>query len=281
MRGSGIIAEGETVYERQTIISLPDTADMMAEISVHESSVDKVRPGQRAKMVMDAFPDKTFEGEVLKVAPLPNQERGWFNPDLKVYTTQVVIDGTHDFLKPGMSAKVEILVERLEDVIIVPVQVVANQEGKKVCYCLTPDGVKRRVVQIGSFNDTFVQIIDGLEVGEEVLLSPPRMTEAEAEPTEPTESKSESKAKDQQQPQSRGPEQREHELTDEAIERIMGYLVKTNPEKSEELKQLRESDPEKFKAELRKLMREQFRRSRRGRGDTNRGAGDARVPEKR
>jgi restriction endonuclease Mrr len=182
-----------------------------------------------------------------------------------------------------MSAKVEILVERLEDVIIVPVQVVANQEGKKVCYCLSSNRIERRVVQTGSFNDTFVAITDGLEVGEKVLLSPPRMTEAEAEPaepTKPTESKSESKAKDQQQPQSRGPEQKEHELTDEAIERIMGYLAKTNPEKAEELKQLRESDPEKFKAELRKLI-EQFRESRRGRGDTNRGAGDARVPEKR
>jgi multidrug resistance efflux pump len=278
MRGSGIIAEGETVYQRQTIISLPDTADMMAEIDVHESSVDKVRPGQRAKIVMDAFPDKTFQGEVLKVAPMPNQERGWFSPNLKVYTTQVVIEGSHDFLKPGMSAKVEILVERLDDVIIAPVQTVANLEGKKVSYCLTPDGVEQRVVQTGSFNDTFVQIIDGLQVGEKVLLSPPRLTEAKAKgkPEPRVESKSKSETKKQQPPgDKRTPEDRHFELTDEAIERVMGYLAKINPKKSEELKQLRKSDPEKFKEELRKVMREQSRRFGQNRSDENRRTGNA------
>ena len=278
MRGSGIIAEGETVYQRQTIISLPDTTEMMAEIDVHESSVDKVRPGQRAKIVMDAFPDKTLEGKVLKVAPLPSQERRWFSPDLKVYTTQVNIEGTHDFLKPGMSAKVEILVERLDDVIIAPVQTVANLEGKKVSYCLTPDGVEQRVVQTGSFNDTFVQIIDGLQVGEKVLLSPPRLTEAKAKgkPEPRVESKSKSETKKQQPPgDKRTPEDRHFELTDEAIERVMGYLAKINPKKSEELKQLRKSDPEKFKEELRKVMREQSRRFGQNRGDENRRTGNA------
>ena len=267
------------VYERQTIISLPDTAEMIAEIDVHESSVDKVRPGQRAKIVMDAFPDKTLEGEVLKVAPLPNQDRSWFSPDLKVYTTQVPIEGTHDFLKPGMSAKVEILVERLEDVIIVPVQVVGNQGGKKVCYCLTSHGVEQRVVQTGSFNDTFVQITDGLEVGEEVLLSPPRLIEAEPEDeSEPqVESESKPEAMEQQQPAKDGrrPKGRQFELTDEIIEATMAHLNKTNPEKAQELEQLRKSDPEKFKAELRKVMREQFGRPRRDRGDENRGSGNA------
>ncbi len=174
----GPIEEGGTVYQRQTIISLPDTTKMMAEIGVHESSVTKVHPGQGAKIVMDAFPDEMFHGEVVKVAPLPDQQRSWLSPDLKVYTAEVSIEGSHDFLKPGMSAKVEILVEQVEDVIIVPVQVVANRGGKKVCYCLTSEGIEEREVQTGSFNDTFVQIIDGLEVGEEVLLSPPRLIES-------------------------------------------------------------------------------------------------------
>jgi HlyD family secretion protein len=283
MSGRGIIAEGETVYERQTIISLPDMAEMIAEVDVHESSVDKVRPGQSATIVMDAFPDRTMEGEVLKVAPMPNQNKSWFSPDLKVYTTQVLMKGSHDFLKPGMSAKVEILVEQLDDVIIVPVQVVANQGGKKVCHSLTPNGIERRVVQTGSFNDTFVHIIDGLEPGEKVLLSPPRLTEATAEEKQEPEGESESKpeAKEQQQPREDGrrPEGREFELTDEVIERMMGNLEETNPEKAEELKKLQESDPEKFKTELRRVMREQFRGGRRGRGDESRGAGNERGPQ--
>lgn len=180
-RGGGIIAAGETVYQRQTIISLPDTTEMMAEINVHESSVDKVRPGQRAKIVMDAFPDETFQGEVLKVAPLPDQQRSWLSPDIKVYTTQVPIEGTHDFLKPGMSAKVEILVDHLKDVLIVPVQVVANRGGKKVCYMVNGQGSEEREVKTGAFNDTYVQILEGLRQGTDVLMNPPRITESKTD----------------------------------------------------------------------------------------------------
>lgn len=170
--GSGIIAEGETVYEGQTIISMPDTATMVAEISVHETEVDKVRPGQPATIIMDAFPDKVLQGQVLEVASLPDQQRGWMNPDLKVYQSLVKINGSHDFLKTRMSCKVRILVDHLEDVIIVPMQVIANRSGKKVCYVNTPQGAVERTVVTGAFNDTLVQIMEGLEEGEEVLLNP-------------------------------------------------------------------------------------------------------------
>jgi HlyD family secretion protein len=276
----GPIEEGGSVREHQTIISLPDMTKMMAAISVHESSVDKVRPGQKATMVMDAFPDKTFSGEVIKVAPLPDQQENWLSPDLKVYATQVSIDGTYDFLKPGMSTKVEILVEQLDDVVIVPVQVVANRGGKKVCYVLG-SGPQEREVKTGSFNDTFVQILDGLEPGEKVLLNPPRITESDdqtgLEPETETASQdqggrepepqvqSEAPPQAESQPQIEGQQRRaEVELTDERIERTMGFLAETNPEKAEELKQLRQSDPEKFKTELKKLMRERFERGGRG-----------------
>jgi len=181
---SGIIAEGEVVYEGQTIISMPDTAAMVAEISVHETEVDKIRPGQPAEIVMDAFPDRVLQGEVLEVAPLPDQQRGFLNPDLKVYKTLVTIDGTHDFLKTRMSCKVQVLVRELRDVAQVPIQVVANRRGRKVCYVATPQGPKEREVQTGAFNDTFVQITEGLEGGETVLLNPPLFTESTGSSTE-------------------------------------------------------------------------------------------------
>ena len=175
--GGGMIAEGESVYEGQTLLSMPDTASMVAEISVHETEVDKIRAGQLAEIVMDAFPDKRLEGEVLEVAPLPDQQRGFMSPDIKVYKTLVKINGTHEFLKTRMSCKVEILVHHLEDVVVVPIQVVANRGGRKVVYVKTGAGSsEEREVDTGAFNDTFVQIMSGLDENEEVLLSPPLMT---------------------------------------------------------------------------------------------------------
>ena len=130
---------------------------------------------------MDAFPDQRLTGKVLEVAPLPDRRRGWMNPDVKVYKTLVSIDGSHDFLRSRMSCQVEILVERLEDVVVVPIKVVTNRGGRKVCYIVTPEGSqKERVVQTGMYNKTFVQIVDGLEIGEKVLLNPPLITETTA-----------------------------------------------------------------------------------------------------
>jgi HlyD family secretion protein len=179
---SGIIAAGEKVYQGQTLISMPDTASMVAEISVHETEVDRVRPGQSAQIILDAFPDQVLQGQVLEVAPLPDEQQGFMNPDLKVYKTLVSIDGTHDFLKTRMSCKVEIFIRQLKDAVLVPIQVVANRRGKKVLYVVgAQDDVEEREVQTGAFNATFVQIVEGLSEGEEVLLNPPLFTES-AEP---------------------------------------------------------------------------------------------------
>ena len=155
---------------------------MIVEVRVHEASVDKVRPGQHATIVAEPFPDRAFHGEVLSVAPLPDAQRSYLNPDIKVYTTRVSIEDSQTSLRPGMSAKAEILVEQLDDVLMVPVQVVANRGGRKVCYVAADGGLEERQVETGAFNDTFVEIVSGLEVGENVLLSPPRIVEPELGP---------------------------------------------------------------------------------------------------
>lgn len=177
-RQERMIEEGAEIYERQEIISIPDTSEMKVEIKVHETWIDKVKVGQKANITVAAFPDKTFTGKVLKKAPLAEQQ-WWGRGDLKVYVTDVSIDGTHDFIKTGMSAKVEVIIDELHDVLLVPIQSVITQEGKKVCYCLTDKGPKKREVETDSFNNDFVEIKNGLVEGEKVLLNPPRAGELE------------------------------------------------------------------------------------------------------
>jgi len=173
------IEVGDMVRRGQKIFTIPNSDVMSVELRVHESSVNKVRPGQDVTVTVEAYPDMEFHGNVVKIAPLPDPQHGWLDPGVKVYTSHVTIDGSHDILKPGMSAKVEILVEQLHDVKIVPVHVVANRAGKKFCYVATDSGPEEREVQTGAFNDTFVEIQSGLQVGEKVLLSPPRPVEQE------------------------------------------------------------------------------------------------------
>jgi len=269
------IEEGAAVYERQSIISLPDTSEMIAEISVHESSVDKVRPGQSARITVDSLPDTTFTGKVLKVAPLPDAQRGFLSPDIKVYTTQVSIEGLSESLRPGKSAKVEMLVEQLQDVTIVPVLAVANREGKKLCYVMTSQGAQPREVQTGAFNNTFVQITDGLTVDEQVLLNVPnvvgpRATVQSKGPTEETQQVKEqgtgeptptvqAQAGRGQAPSGRGPRQSEN-LSAEQKAEMRKRLESMSPEerqKIDELKKKFESmSPEERRKQFEGMMRE-------------------------
>jgi RND family efflux transporter MFP subunit len=175
------IEVGDMVRRGQKIFTIPNSNVMGVELRVHESSVNKVMPDQDVTITVEAHPDLAFHGKVVRVAPLPDPQHGWFDPGVKLYTTYVTIQGTHEVLKPGMSAKVEILVDRLHNVKIAPVQVVENRAGKKLCYVATDLGPEEREVITGSFNNTFVEVISGLQVGEKVLLSPPRGIEREPE----------------------------------------------------------------------------------------------------
>src|ERR1043166_265467 len=117
--GEERIREGATVRERQAIITIPDTTRMSVNVKIHESYIKKVRKGLKARITVDAFPDEVLTGEVTKVGVLPDSQNRWMNPDMKVYLTTIAVDGTHDWVKPGMSAKVEIQVNKLDNCVYV------------------------------------------------------------------------------------------------------------------------------------------------------------------
>src|SRR6266516_1681292 len=171
------IREGATIRERQTIITIHDMTRMSVKVKIHESYIKKIRKGQKVRITVDAFPDQLLEGEVTKVGVLPDSQNRWMNPDLKVYLTTISISGTYDWIKPGMSAKVEILVDHLDDVVYVPIQAVAPSEGKQFCYVVSGIGPDRREVETGQFNDDFIEIKKGLKPGEKVLLHTPESGE--------------------------------------------------------------------------------------------------------
>ncbi len=177
-RNDSRIEEGATVREQQLIITIPDTNEMAVKIKVHESHINQIEKGQKAKITVDAYPDEEIWGEVTKVAVLPDSTNRWMNPDVKVYETAVRIDGVYPWMKPGMSAQVEVFVKELPDVLYVPIQAVSSFEGQRVCYRKNALGsFERCAVQSGEYNDEFIEISSGLSEGDEVLLRAPVIPE--------------------------------------------------------------------------------------------------------
>jgi len=174
------IQEGATVRERQPILTIPDMRKMAVKVNIHESAVQRVAVGQKVKVSVDAFPDQQLTGVVTKVAVVADSANSFMNPDLKVYPTTITIDGEHDWLRPGMSSEVEILVETLEDAIYVPLQAVTYFNDKRVVYVSRGGRSERREVEVGTFSESFIQITSGLQAGEEVLLLAPQQSVANA-----------------------------------------------------------------------------------------------------
>jgi multidrug efflux pump subunit AcrA (membrane-fusion protein) len=173
------VEEGATVRERQKIFSLPDIGRMQVNTKVHESQIDKIVPGQRTRIRVDAFADQVLNGTVKDVAPLPDPT-SFFSSDIKVYTTHVTIEGGTAGLRPGMTAQVEILVDKLDDVLSVPVQAILPIKGKEHVSVKEGDRFVRREVEVGKSDDKYVQVLKGVEAGDVLAMSPiSLMTEEE------------------------------------------------------------------------------------------------------
>ena len=167
------LAEGVEVFERQDLIQLPTAESATADVDTHEASLEKVRVGFPAIVTVDALPGKKFMGTVGRIAPLPDPQNMWMNPDLKVYKTDIYLEGNEPALRSGMSCKAEIIVEQYQDVVYVPVQAVLRVGGQPTLYVVKGGNIEERKVEIGLDNNRMVKISSGLNEGEVVMLTPP------------------------------------------------------------------------------------------------------------
>ncbi|OYW69999.1 MAG: hypothetical protein B7Z21_00330, partial [Verrucomicrobiales bacterium 32-60-5] len=176
---SNSIEEGATVRLRQTLLTIPDMSQMGVRVNVHESQIKKVRIGQPVKVRVDAEPGKELDGRVAELAVLPDSSSSRFTPNLKVYPCTIHINGYHPWMKPGMNAKVEIIVDQLADVLYVPVQSIEVEQDHHFCYISNNGNLERREISTGLFNDEFIEVRDGLLGGEAVALAIPKKAEAD------------------------------------------------------------------------------------------------------
>lgn len=165
--------EGQEVRERQELIYLPTSSAMNANIKVHESSLDKVRPGLPVRITIDALAGKHFSGKVAKIAPLPDAQSSYMNPDLKIYGTEIQIDGDNPELRTGMSCQAEIIVEELKEALFVPVQSVVRIGRQPTVFVMESGKSVKRPIKIGLDNNRLVVVTEGIREGDRVLLSPP------------------------------------------------------------------------------------------------------------
>jgi multidrug efflux pump subunit AcrA (membrane-fusion protein) len=167
-----MIKEGSVVYERRVVIRLPEPTKMQVKAKVAESKIDRLKVDMPASITIEGLNGMVLKGKVTKVNDYPAQGN-WFNQAVKEYETVVQVVDAPPGLRPGMSAQVAIRVESLPDAMQVPVQAIAEINGHHYCLVRERDeSLKPRTVTLGSSNDKFLVIRDGVKKDEELLLDP-------------------------------------------------------------------------------------------------------------
>jgi len=172
------IEEGASVRERQELISLPDISRMKVNVNIYENQISLIKPGMRAHVKLDALPDQRFNGKVVAIAPMPEPARDG-NPNYRVYKAEVLVTDQMPEIKPGVTARVDILVAELDDVIKVPIQSVVGIGERQFCFVQREGRSTPVQVEVGLFDSDFVEIRQGLESGDLVSLTPPASRDLE------------------------------------------------------------------------------------------------------
>lgn len=173
-KGGGLseVKVGDSPWRGLALIELPDLSQMEVITSVNEVDVAKVQVGQKATIVLDAFPDRQFEGKVIEVSNLARTDDESVG-EVKVFDVVITITGQDPILKPGMTVSATIYVETIDDAIFIPIDCVFLEAERSVVYRLG-DGLRPTAVELGSRNDNYVVVKKGLTANEKISLVNPK-----------------------------------------------------------------------------------------------------------
>jgi HlyD family secretion protein len=163
------IEEGMAVRQKQDLFYLPNLSKMVATTLVHESVASRVQVGMHATLRVEGLPGRVLKGHVATVSQLPTQN---YLNDVRYFYAEVVFDAIPPGLLPGMTAEVEIATQEREDVLTIPMEGLAVEEGEDYCYVVGADGIERREIEIGQATADLLEVTQGLEEGEQVVLKP-------------------------------------------------------------------------------------------------------------
>ncbi len=158
---------GDQVRSGQTIMKIVDTSSMQVEASANQSESSQLRIGQAATISLDAFPGLTLKGRVHSIGAMG---LGGFRLNYYIRTVpiRVAIEDTDPRLIPDLSAAATVVVEKQENVLLIPLSAVRSRGGKEFAMVKTGQAFEQREIQLGKRNSTHAIVISGVSRGDQV-----------------------------------------------------------------------------------------------------------------
>lgn len=164
----GIVVErnatvGASVGTDANLFKIIDLSRVWIDADVFEKDLPRVRPGQEVKLTVTAFPQSTFSGRVILINSV-------VDPDTRTVKVRTEVANPDGRLKPDMFANVQIVTDMNRAAISIPQAAVLNDDGKKIVFVAEGNGYQKRQVQPGIQNNDRVEIVDGLNAGDKVVV---------------------------------------------------------------------------------------------------------------
>ncbi|MFO8056207.1 MAG: efflux RND transporter periplasmic adaptor subunit [bacterium] len=168
-RPGQVVSSGTTGLDTGTpLLTIADLSRLTVKAKVEETDVASVSSGQTARIELDTYPGTSFPGRVIDIAPDAVDQGA-----LTVVEVDIVIeDQKGTTLRPGMSATVEIITVKREDVLLVPVSAIHSRGEKKGAVVLKNGGTSWQPLRTGAGDWERVVIKEGLTAGDRVVLPP-------------------------------------------------------------------------------------------------------------
>ncbi|MGH9813871.1 MAG: efflux RND transporter periplasmic adaptor subunit, partial [Candidatus Acidiferrales bacterium] len=150
-------------------MTLGDISEVYVRGKVDESDIGKVYMDQKARITVESFPDKKFEGQVTKISPL-----GVEKDNVTTFEVRVSIRNPGGELKANMTANAEIILEEKKGVVLIPESAVIYDKERNASV-ETPDakgenGRRKLAVKLGISNGVKTEVLEGLQEGQQVIL---------------------------------------------------------------------------------------------------------------
>jgi multidrug efflux pump subunit AcrA (membrane-fusion protein) len=168
---------GDQCWSGFPIIQLPDLSLMKAVVKINEVDIAKITKGLNVEIKPDAFSDSIFTGTVNSVANLAiNKDE---SSKLKVFPVEIGIHGTKPNLLPGLTVSCRIIIDKIEDVLYIPIEAVHQEGDKYFAYRKTSGGYDKVEIERGANNSDFMIVTSGLDEKDKVALVDPFAREEE------------------------------------------------------------------------------------------------------
>jgi len=160
------VEPGQTVGTASPVIVISDRLIVIA--WVDESDIGMVKVGQKAHITLDAYPDKTVIGQVDHIS----FDAKTYN-NVTIYEVTIIPDQIPEFFRSGMSADIRIVVQKKEDILLIPEEAVQKRDGKNFVMGVNPQNNAKgfKQVTLGLSDEKNVEVTSGLAESDQIVVT--------------------------------------------------------------------------------------------------------------